>query len=178
MKIALRRNVMNVNELPRTDFEDNETGCCPRFYPEPWDEQEFIFEDKLFLKASTINFLHRPLNMSSMMSKTWKKIQDAGADSDGEFALLSYDPSPWKGEHYFTITKEVPNGENVRMSGTFLTKVFEGPYKEAGSWVEQMEDFVISQGKEINRLYFYYTTCPKCAEHYGKNFVVGFAEIN
>ncbi|MBS3813488.1 hypothetical protein KGY64_06660 [Candidatus Bipolaricaulota bacterium] len=168
---------MKVNELPKTDFEDNETNCCPRFYPDPWDEQEFIFEDKLFLKASTLNFLHRPLNMSSVMDRTWKKIKEANADSDGEFALLSHDPSPWRGEHYFTIAGEVPGGENVRMSGTFLTKVLEGPYKEARSWAPQMEDYVKSQDKEIDKLYFYYTTCPKCAKHYGKNYVVGFAKV-
>jgi len=168
---------MNVNELPKTNFEDNETDCCPRFYPKPWDEQEFIFEDKLFLKATTINFLHRPLNMGSVMKKTWKKIVDAKADSDAEFALLSYDPSPWKSEHYFTTTREVPGGENVRLSGTFLTKVFEGPYKEAGSWIEEMKDYVKSRNRELDKLYFYYTTCPKCAEHYGKNFVVGFASV-
>lgn len=168
---------MNINELPKTNFEDNETECCPRFYPESWNEREFIFEDKLFLKATTINFLHRPLNMGSVMKKTWKKIVDAGADSDREFALLSYDPSPWKGEHYFTITREVPGGENVRLSGTFLTKVFEGPYKETGSWIEEMEDYVKSRDSAMGKLYFYYTTCPKCAEHYGENFVVGFAKV-
>lgn len=168
---------MNINELPRTDFEDNQTGCCPRFHPEPWDEREFIFEDKLFLKSTTINFFHKPLNMGSMMNKTWAKIQDAQADSDEEFALLSYDPSPWKGEHYFTITREVPNGENVRMSGTFLTKVFEGPYREAGVWVGKMEDYVEAKGREMDKLYFYYTTCPRCAKHYGENYVVGFARV-
>jgi len=25
--------------------------------------------------------------------------------------------------------------------------------------------------------FFYYTTCPKCAKHYGKNYVVAFAEV-
>jgi len=168
---------MNVNELPKTNFEDNETDCCPRFYPKRGEGQEFIFEDKLFLRATTINFLHRPLNMGSVMKKTWKKIVDAKADSDAEFALLSYDPSPWKSEHYFTTTREVPGGENVRLSGTFLTKVFEGPYKEAGSWIEGMKDYVKSRNRELDKLYFYYTTCPKCAEHYGKNFVVGFASV-
>jgi hypothetical protein len=26
-------------------------------------------------------------------------------------------------------------------------------------------------------VYFFYTTCPKCAEVYGKNYVVGVVEI-
>ena len=168
---------MNINELPKTDFEDNETNCCPRFQPEGWDEKEFVFKDKLFLKATTINFLHRPLNMNSVMQKTWNKIEEADADSSDEFALLSYDPSAWRGEHYFTITKEVPGEEIVKMNGTFMTKVFEGPYKEAGSWYGKMEDYVKSRGKKADKIYFYYTTCPKCAKHYGKNYVVGFAKV-
>ena len=32
-------------------------------------------------------------------------------------------------------------------------------------------------GKPDGEVYFYYTTCPKCAKHYGHNYVVGFAEI-
>ena len=168
---------MKTNELPKTDFTDNKTECCPRFYPESWDEQEFVFDNKLFLKATTINFFHRPINMSSVMNKTWQKIQEAGADSDEEFALLSYDPSPWKGEHYFTITDEVPGEENIRLSGTFLTKVFEGPYKEVRNWVGEMENYAKTRNKEIDKLYFYYTTCPKCAEYYGANYVVGFAKV-
>ena len=91
--------------------------------------------------------------------------------------MLSYDPSPWKSEHFFTATKEVPGAENVHLSGTYLTKVFEGPYKDAKKWVGEMEDYVKSQGKGMNKLYLYYTTCPKCAAHYGKNYTVAFAEI-
>jgi len=40
-----------------------------------------------------------------------------------------------------------------------------------------MEDYVKSRDREMEKLYFYYTTCPKCAKHYGKNFVVGFARV-
>lgn len=168
---------MPVNKLPPLNMEDNETGCCPRFDPKPWDEKIFEFDEKLFVKAKTINFFHTPLNMGSVMKKTWKKIRDANADGPDEFAMLSHDPSLWRGEHYFTITKEVPGADNVRISGTFLTKVFEGPFKEAGSWAKEMKEYVKSQGEELKKLYFYYTTCPKCAKYYGKNHVVAFAQV-
>ncbi|MGE5758418.1 MAG: hydrolase [Sideroxydans sp.] len=29
----------------------------------------------------------------------------------------------------------------------------------------------------MRKLYFYYTTCPKCAKKYGKNYVVILAEV-
>jgi len=72
----------------------------------------------------------------------------------------------------------VPDLEMVTLSGTFLSYVFEGPYKEVGKWVKGMEDFVNSKHKNIIKLYFYYTTCSKCAKHYGKNYVVGFAQVD
>ena len=167
---------MEVNQIPKIDMSNNETDCCPKFDPEPWDNKEFTFENKLFAKANTINFLHMPLNMGSVMTKSWKKIQEADAVAE-EFIMLSYDPSSWKGEHYFAVTKEIEGMENVRLSGTYITKVFEGEFKEAGKWIKEMENFVKEKGKTQKKLYFFYTTCPKCAKHYGKNYVVGFAEV-
>jgi hypothetical protein len=40
-----------------------------------------------------------------------------------------------------------------------------------------MAEWVRSKGKTIKRQLFYYTTCPKCAKHYGKNYVVLLAEV-
>ena len=40
-----------------------------------------------------------------------------------------------------------------------------------------MQDWVSSKGKAIKRHLMYYTSCPKCAKHYGKNYVVYFAQI-
>ena len=65
----------------------------------------------------------------------------------------------------------------VRISGTFLTRVFEGPYKNMGKWVKEMKAFVKTKGREIKKLYFFYTTCPKCAKVYGKNYTVILAEV-
>src|SRR4030042_3140311 len=169
---------MNENQLPKQNFDAPETGCCPKFDPSPWDEKEFTFKDKLFAKANTINFMHIPLNMGSVIKKSWKKIEAAQANDKSEWLLLSYDPSPWKGEHFFAVTKDVPGLEMVKLSGTYQTKVFEGNFKEAPNWVSQTIDYLKTKGKVLKKLYFYYTTCPKCAKHYGKNYVVAFAQTN
>ncbi len=168
---------MTRTTLPKCNMENSETGCCPRFDPTPWDGEEFEFHDWPFVRAKTFNFMHVPLNMGSMVKRTWAKIQQAGAEVPDGYLMLSTDPSPWRGEHFFYVTKDVPNADMVRLSGHFLTKVFEGPYQDAGKWVKQMVDCVQSQGKQMRKLYFFYTTCPKCAKHYGKNYVVAFAEI-
>ena len=59
-----------------------------------------------------------------------------------------------------------------------LTKVFKGSYQNVGKWAMEMAEYVKGKGKEIKKLYFSYTTCPKCAKAYGKNYVVLFAQIN
>ncbi len=75
------------------------------------------------------------------------------------------------------MTKDVPGAEMTHISGTFIAKVFEGPYRDAGKWAGEMANWVSSQGRTMRKLYFFYTTCPKCAKHYGKNYVVAFAEL-
>ena len=169
---------MEVNELPTYDMTDNPTGCCPRFDPEGWDGQELHFEEKLFVKAKTKSVFHVPINMGAVFKKTFDAIQSAEALKDDDVIILSRDPSAWSAEHYFSVARDVPGQEMVRLSGEFLTKVFEGPYKNAPSWQRELEAHVQRQGKELKTTYFFYTTCPKCAKHYGKNYVVGVAETN
>ena len=31
-------------------YEGSETGCCQRFKPEPWQDKEIAWDNKLFLK--------------------------------------------------------------------------------------------------------------------------------
>ena len=76
------------------------------------------------------------------------------------------------------VAKDVPNAQMAKLSGTFLTKVFEGPYQNAGKWAVEMKEYVKNKGKELKKMYFSYTTCPKCAKAYGKNYVVLFAQID
>ncbi len=168
---------METNALPKFDMSDNPTNCCPRFKSEGWDEQELHFQDKLFVKAKTRSLFHVPLNMGKVFPNTFNAIENAGAHSDDDFIVLSRDPSAWIGEHYFSVTKDVPGQEVVRFTGDYLTKVFEGPFKNAPKWEKEMEEFVKGKGKQAKKIYYFYTTCPKCAKFYGKNYVVAVAEI-
>jgi len=168
---------VQINETPRLDPTDNETNCCPRFHPEPWDNQELRFDNKPFVKASTISVFHMPLNMASMFARTSEAIKQAHAENGG-LLVLSRDDSAWHAEHLFAVTKDVPGAEMVRLSGEFLTKVFEGPFSDARRWCAEMEAFVKAKGKRLDATYFFYTTCPRCAKHYGKNYVVGVAKVS
>lgn len=157
-------------------YEQSETGCCPRFNPEPWEEKEVTLQDKLFIKDHVRSFLHIPLNMGKVMARNMEKIREADALAP-EPLMLSDEKSLWASDIYIEVSKEVPGSEMARVPGTFLTKVFEGSYSNIGKWVKEMKAYVESEGKEFKSLYFFYTTCPACAKVYGKNYTVLLAAV-
>ncbi len=159
-----------------TENEINETGCCPRFNPAAWEEKEITWSDKLFVKDKVWSILHIPLNFGQVIVRNMEKIQKAGATAN-EAIVLSGEESMWGSNIYIAVEKDFPGSDAVKISGTFLTKVFEGPYKDMGKWIKDMNSFVISKGKTAKKMYFFYTTCPKCAKVYGKNYVVILAEV-
>jgi len=153
-----------------------EDECCPKFDPEPWDEKEINWEAKQFLKDRVRSFLHIPLNFGAVMRRSMAAIESADAKPE-EMIVLSEENSLWGADVYVAVSKDVPDVQMVSLSGTFLSKAYEGPYKDAGKWAKQMVEHVKVAGKELKKLYFYYTTCPKCAKKYGKNYVVLLAEV-
>jgi hypothetical protein len=151
------------------------TGCCEPFNPEPWQEKEIRWENKLFVKDHVTSFLHIPLNMGKKIVKNMALIEKAGAK--GEQLMLTDEKSLWGSDIYIDATREVAGARMATISGTFLTKVFEGPYQNAGKWAAEMVEYVKSKNRNLKKIYFSYTTCPACAKAYGKNYVVLFAEV-
>ena len=168
---------MEANVLPHYEMSDNPTGCCPRFHPEGWDYRSLHFRDKRFVRAKTRSIAHIPLNMGKVFRKTFEAIEAAEALDGSDLIVMSHDRSAWSAEHFFAVAKDVPGQENVRLNGDYVTKVFEGPYKEARHWCRELEARVEAVGKHAQRTYFFYTTCPKCAKAYGKNYVVGVTQV-
>lgn len=167
-----------VNRLPMQGVARAETDCCPLINPADWDEQTYEFDDKMFVRVRTMNFLHMPLNMGRMMRRVMRAIEKNNAGVDpAEFVILADESSPWYSNHYIAVSDEVPGFKNTTLSGKFLTKVFDGPYKNAGQWYEKLLDFTFSRGYEPMRTFFYYTVCPRCAKKYGKNYVIGFEQV-
>jgi hypothetical protein len=157
-------------------YENSETGRCPRFDPAPWDGKEITWQDRLFLKDRVRSIFHIPMNFDKVMIRNMEKIKSAGA-LPHEPLMFTDENSLWGADVYIAVSREVPGAAIERISGTFLTRVFEGPYKDAGKWAKEMEKYVRSKGKDPKKMYFFYTTCPKCAGYYGKNYTVLLAKI-
>lgn len=168
---------MQTNAFPKMDISDNTTGCCPRFKPMGWDNQHLHFEDKKFLRATTRSAMHIPWNMGQVFTRVQKHIVENDAADRATEIVLSRDTSVWEGEHYFAVDKDVPGEEMTTLSGDFITRVFEGPYRRAKDFAHGMEVAAKAMGKTAKDIYFFYTTCPKCAKAYGENYMVGVARI-
>lgn len=168
---------MLTNHTPFTDPSDNPTGCCPRFAPDAWDEQTLHFRGKPFVRAVTHSKNYVPVDMALVFAATFGAIEAAGAADPRHALVLSRDISPDETEHLFAVTRHVPGAEMVRLDGDFRTRVFEGSYADTPLWEDSMATGLADEGLMPDPLYFFFTTCPQCAETYGKNYVVGVARV-
>jgi hypothetical protein len=152
------------------------TGCCQPFDPSPWQDQEITWKDEPFVQDHVRSFLHVPLRFGKHVTENQALIEAARAVPAVPL-MLSDEKSAWGADLYIRVTKPVPGARMASLSGTFLTRVYEGPYRDAPKWAANMQSFVKARGKKLEKLYFAYTTCPACAKAYGKNYVVLFAKI-
>jgi hypothetical protein len=150
--------------------------CCPKFDPKPWDDRVITWDKKLFLQDRVRSLLHIPLNFGAVMRRSMAAIETAGA-TPNEMLVLSDENSLWGADVYIAVAKDVPGARMATLSGTYLAKVFEGPYRKMRDWIAEMKPYVHSKGKDLQKLYFFYTTCPMCAKKHGKNYVVILAQV-
>lgn len=152
--------------------------CCYPFDPTLWDEKTHIWEDKLFLQDEVSQIMHIPTNMTSVVERMFKKIEAADAAPDAkDFLMLAYDPSPWKSEIYMTVTKEIPGSKMAKLSGTFMSKVYDGPYHHVPKWIEDMDRYLSSIDMKALKYYFHFAYCPNCVKKYGHNYCIAFAQV-
>jgi len=154
----------------------NEEQCCPKFDPKPWDEKIFEWNDKKFVKDNVSTFLNIPLNFGKVMKRLDEQVRSANATMP-DWVCLSDHTSKWNMDLFLAVDKEIPGANNVTLHGKFLSKVYEGPFKDTGKWCKDFEQFAKGKGLGITKRYMWYTTCPKCAKKYGKNYVVVVAEV-
>ncbi|NTW14261.1 MAG: hypothetical protein HGA31_04500 [Candidatus Moranbacteria bacterium] len=150
--------------------------CCPKFDPEPWDMKTVKWTDKRFIKDHVMTAFYMPLNFGTVMKRMMGKVEGSGAHvPDG--LCLSDHTSKWNMDLYLAVDRDIPSAENVTLSGSFLSKVYEGEFKDAGKWMKDFAAYVEGSGLEPKNTYLWYTTCPKCAKKYGKNYVVILAQV-
>jgi len=150
--------------------------CCPRFDLAPWDGKTFDWKDKKFIKDKVFTLFYIPINFGQVMKRIMNKVEVARAQTP-DYICLSEHTSKWNMDLYVAVDQEIPKAENVALSGKFYSKAYEGDFKDTGNWMKDFASMAKEKGLAIKKQYMWYTTCPKCAKKWGKNYVVIVGQI-
>jgi hypothetical protein len=193
-KVQVAATTSSSPTTEKTQGIKTEDTCCPEFTPARiafFDESCLTFQDKAFVKDKVWCFFYVPLNFGQAMTRAQRKIDQANAAvPPDDFLLLSDMSSPWSSNIYLSVSSSkeeniVPGAEVVHMSGSFLTKVFEGPYSNMGKWIKHMKEYVLREtsrpasfNMDVAEMYAFYATCPGCSKKTGKNYTVLFVKVD
>ena len=150
--------------------------CCPRFDPTGWDEKNFEWKGKNFIIGEVKTFMYMPINFGQVMTRLNALIESTGGMVP-ENLCLAETASKWKMKLLLATDRKIAGAENVIIDGKFISKVYEGSFNETGKWMQDFDNFLKEKKAVAKKTYTWYTTCPKCAKKYGKNYVVLIAEI-
>lgn len=158
-----------------------EDECCPEFHPQQWDGKTHVWKNKAFIRETIPTFFHIPFPpmIGSAIRRMWSTAEDAGqtyADKSDTLVLF-YDPSPFRSELYLSVTGPVPEHCNAVLSGTFISRVFDGPYNAVPKFIKEMDAYLDRKGKKASGYYVHYAYCPGCAKKHGHNHMILFARV-
>ncbi len=152
-------------------------SCCPEFNPAPWDDKIMDWEDKKFIRDKVFTIFNMPVNFGRVMKRLDEKVRQAGANMP-DWLCFSDHTSGWNMDVYLAVDREVPGAENTTLSGKYFSKVYEGPYRDTGKWCKDYENLLKAKDLISKKWFMWYTTCPKCAKKFGKNYVAILAEVD
>jgi hypothetical protein len=159
-----------------TTQDQPESICCPPFNQTAWDNKMLEWDNKKFIKDRVVTFFYMPVNFGKVMKRLDRKVRDAGAEMQ-DYLALSDHTSKWNMDIYLAVDRDVAGAENTSLSGKFYSKVYEGPFKDTAKWCNDFEGIVKAKGMGVKKWFMWYTTCPKCAKKYGKNYVAIISEL-
>lgn len=134
------------------------------------------WKNKLFVQDNVFTLFFMPVNFGSVITRMMKKVEKANATAIGNMCLSDH-TNMFNMNIYLATDRKIPDAKNVAISGTFYSKAYEGDFNKTGEWCKDFENTVKKKGKTVKKWYMWYTTCPKCAKVYGKNYVVIFGEL-
>ena len=162
-------------------MKKHDQECCPPFDVQKWDKKTFNWEKEHFIKDTIGTFFHYPF--PPIVRKKITKLRaialhaQATIHDKSEGLILLYDPSPFLSEIHYRVMREVEGADNSEFSGTFVTRVFDGPYKEIPRFMHQMKRYLTERNLTAEKYFIHYAYCPDCAKAHGHNYMVFFAQV-
>jgi len=153
--------------------------CCPIFGVKEinkWDGKVLIWKNKRFIKGKVFTLFFMPINFGQVIARMDKNAGLSKAKSLDNLCLSEHS-SKWNMDIYLAVNNKVENEENVTISGKFLSKVYEGDFKNTGKWCQDFLAYAKKKKVAVKKWFMWYTTCPKCAKKYKKNYTVILGQI-
>ena len=110
-------------------MEKKNEECCPEFFPESWDNKEFFWDNKPFIKDSVFTFFYMPVNFATIIKRMMKKVESGNVETPDSLCLSDH-TSKWNMDLYLAVNKEVSDANNVTLNGKYFSKVYEGNYNK------------------------------------------------
>ena len=148
--------------------------------PAPWNEKTSEWKRKPFLVKRIPQLFHVPLPgaYAKAIGSLYAEAQEHGIACDQkDFFMLTRDISAWKAEILLGVSESKAGLDMHDLDGTFVSKVFDGPFNKIPAYLEEMKAFLNKEGKSARDCYFWYPYCPKCAQKYGHNWIIIFAQV-
>lgn len=153
----------------------NET-CCPKLKVSDWDDKMLNWQNKNFVVGKVRTFFYMPVNFGKVITKLINLVTAEGGELEQNLCLSDH-LSIKQMNILLAVNKKINGVENITLTGKFYSKVYEGPFKDTGRWCANFEKVLASKKLTMEKMYMWYTTCPKCAKKYGHNYTVIIAKV-
>lgn len=162
-------------------MENQIDECCPEFDVSKWDKKREVWENRMFIKETMPTLFHMPFppTIGKKITRMYKLVDkaDAHLPDKSDTLILFRDPSAFRSEIYYSVSKQVADAQNSEISGTFVSRVFDGKYNEIPKFIKEMDRYLNESGESAKDYYIHYAYCPLCAKKYGHNYVTLFAKV-
>lgn len=151
--------------------------CCPRLEKKEWDKKVHVWKNNVFFyKKHYPAAFYMPIGFGKAVMQSINLLQ-----GKGQFAtpplMVCRNETMWGGDIYVKVKKADPKLPTEKISGKFVSMLFEGDYKNVGTWRKQLEDYCKSKNYAVKEIISHYATCPRCAKEHGGTQTVLFARI-
>lgn len=147
---------------------------CPRIVDARWEDREHRW-NKSFFTVSSPSFFSVPIRLSRDIGKVINRAREEGFEIVEAPRMLISRYALFRGE--ISVEVVATNGEHPSLrrfeNASFYSQIFRGHWRDLGSGVRRL---VMTLGRRPRNIYFWYTSCPICAEEQGYKTVI-FGEL-
>jgi hypothetical protein len=155
------------------------TCSCPDVNDQDWHLQDRDWSGKFFYFEYVQHLFYMPLQLDKVIQNMKLDIARKGYQPVNPDQIL-YLPGSFQGRVLMEIQDPEQYDANVEKfeNARILSRVYKGPRNRIKNAVEELKAFTQDKTHLIpSKIYYWHTTCPKCAPTKGGDKTVLFARV-